>query len=284
MNNLNICYINSYMNKQHKKNRSALITGAAGLLGKQHAIALLEIGFKVVLVDVNKKKMKQVYEFLIKKFNKDKVLFFNSDITNEKEIFKLKEKLKEKKIFIDTLINNAALNPSMIKTKKEFGKLESYQIQNLKNELNVGIVGAFICTKIFGSEMAKKKFGVIINMGSDLALISPDHSIYHPNEDLKKVTSFKPAGYSISKSGLLGLTKYVGTYWADKNVRCNMLVAGGVKQKQSKFLIKNLKKRIPMKRMAKVDEYKKALQFLCSDGSQYMTGQTVVLDGGRTVW
>ena len=267
-----------------KKTRVALITGAAGLLGIQHAIALLEINFKVILLDIDRKKLDKAVNFLKKKFSSKNVLSFKAEITKVFAILSIKKKLNKQKVFVDTLVNNADINPSMKKVKNSFGKIEEYPIKNLIEEIEAGILGTFICTKIFGSEMSKKKFGVIVNMGSDLALIAPDHSIYHPNENHEKVKNFKPVGYSISKFGLLGLTKYVSTYWAKKNVRCNMLVAGGVKNNQPNYLIKNLKKRIPLNRMAEPDEYKKALQFLCMDGSKYMTGQTLVIDGGRTVW
>ena len=162
--------------------------------------------------------------------------------------------------------------------------MENYKSKFLIKEIEVGIVGAFLCTKIFGADMAKKKFGIIVNMGSDLSIIAPDQAVYDKSDNIEKVKHFKPVGYSITKFGLLGLTKYVGTYWAHRGVRCNMLVAGGVENKQPNFLIKKIKKRIPMRRWAKADEYKKAIQFLCSDDSKYMTGQTLVIDGGRTAW
>ena len=265
-------------------NRVALITGAAGLLGRQHAIALLELNFKVILVDINKKELSKTGNYLKKKFSKSSITLFKADISKESEVLKIKKKITQDRLFVDTLINNADINPSMKKNKNLFGNLENYSIKDFKREIEVGIVGAFICTKVFGTEMSKKNFGIIVNMGSDLALIAPDHSIYHPKEKHEKLKIFKPAGYSVSKFGLLGLTKYTSTIWAKKNVRCNMLVAGGVKNNQPKYLIKNLKKRIPLNRMAEPDEYKKALQFLCLEDSKYMTGQTLVLDGGRSVW
>ena len=185
-------------------------------------------------------------------------------------------------MFVDTLINNADINPKNEKIKNSIGKFENYSIKNFKKEIEMVWSDSFY--KNIWEWNVKKNFGIIVNMGSDLALIAPDHSIYHPKEKYNELKIFKPAGYSVSKFGLLGLTKYTSTYWAKKNIRCNMLVAGGVKNNQPKYLIKNLKKRIPLNRMAEPDEYKKALQFLCLDDSKYMTGQTLVLDGGRSVW
>ena len=132
--------------------------------------------------------------------------------------------------------------------------------------------------------MAQKSGGSIINISSDLGITAPDQRVYHPSENIKKVKNFKPIGYSISKHGIGGITKYLSTYWAHKNVRCNNLVLGAVLNKQSKSLVKNIKKRVPMNRLAEKNEYKKSIQFLASDGSKYMTGQNLIIDGGRTIW
>ena len=130
----------------------------------------------------------------------------------------------------------------------------------------------------------KKNGGIIINIGSDLSMNAPDQSVYHKDDNVNKVKNFKPIGYSITKFGLLGITKYLATYWARKNVRCNMLIPGAVQTNQPKFLIKNVSKRIPMNRWAKPNEYRKAIQLLASETNSYMTDQTVIVDGGRTTW
>ena len=132
--------------------------------------------------------------------------------------------------------------------------------------------------------MAKKGRGIIINISSDLGISAPDQRVYHSQENINKVKNFKPIGYSISKHAISGITKYLATYWGHKNVRCNTLVPVAVLNTQPSFLIKNIKKRIPMKRLANKNEYKKAIQFLASDGSKYMTGQNLIIDGGRTIW
>ena len=129
-----------------------------------------------------------------------------------------------------------------------------------------------------------KKGGIIINISSDLGINAPDQRVYHRSEISSKVKNFKPIGYSISKHGITGITKYVSTYWGYKNVRCNTLALGAVFNNQPKFLVKNVKKRIPLNRWAKRNEYKKAIQFLSSEHNSYMTGQTLVIDGGRTIW
>ena len=162
--------------------------------------------------------------------------------------------------------------------------IEKYSLKYLKKEIDVNLIAAFAMIKHFGTIMSKKKNGSIINIGSDLSLNAPDQSVYHQSEDIKKVKNFKPIGYSLSKFGIIGLTKYIATYWGHKNVRCNALVLGAVENRQPKFLKKNVSKRIPLKRWAKKYEYKKALQFLASNDSAYMTGQMLVIDGGRSTW
>ena len=133
--------------------------------------------------------------------------------------------------------------------------------------------------------MAKNRRGIIINISSDLGICAPDQGVfYEKNENYSKIKNYKPIGYSISKHALSGLTKYLSTYWANKNVRCNTLALGAVLNNQPKFLISNVKKRIPLNRWAKRSEYKEAIKFLANEDNSYMTGQTLVIDGGRTIW
>jgi len=262
----------------------SLITGSMGLLGEQHAIALAEKKLGLILIDIDKKKLELQKKKLKKLFNGIKVNVYNCDITKENQIVKVKNELIKKRIMPEVLVNNAALNPKMKKFDNNTGAIENYDIEFLKKEIDVNLISAFNMIKHFGPYMAKKKNGSIINIGSDLSINAPDQSVYHKSENIKFVKNFKPIGYSISKFGLIGLTKYVATYWGHKNVRCNSLVLGAVENKQPTFLKKNISKRIPLLRWAKKDEYKKALQFLSSKDSSYMTGQMLIMDGGRSSW
>jgi NAD(P)-dependent dehydrogenase (short-subunit alcohol dehydrogenase family) len=268
-------------------NKTAIITGGAGLLGPQHALALNEIGFDVVILDISKKRLKtQKKYFEINKINKKNNIYcYYCDITSEQSVKNILLKLTKKNIKINVLINNADCNPKMKNlNNKNNGGIENYSISKLKSEINVGIVGTFICCKIFGSSMTKNGSGVIINVSSDLGINAPDQRVYHPKENMDKVKNFKPIGYSISKHAILGITKYVATYWAHKNIRCNTLVPGAVFNSQPNFLVNNVKKRIPLSRWARKEEYKKAIQFLATDDSSYMTGQSLIIDGGRSTW
>ena len=213
------------------------------------------------------------------------ILSYACDITQEKKVRDVLKKIKQKKLKIEVLVNNADKNPKMKKYSKSFtGRIEDYAISDLKKQLDVGIIGTFICSKIFGTEMKKNKVGSIINISSDLGINAPDQRVYDKTEKIEKVRNFKPIGYSISKHAIHGITKYLSTYWAKDGIRCNTLVLGAVLNNQPKFLIDNVKKRIPLNRWAKVDEYKKAVQFLSGYGSRYMTGQALIIDGGRTIW
>lgn len=132
--------------------------------------------------------------------------------------------------------------------------------------------------------MARQKRGAIVNVASDLALISPDQRLYREPGLPDEQQPVKPVTYSVVKSALLGLTRYLATYWADKGVRVNSISPGGVFNDQPPDFIERLSALIPMGRMAKIDELQGAILFLCSDASSYMTGANLVVDGGRTCW
>ena len=261
-------------------NKTAIITGSAGLLGEEHAMALLDIGAKVILTDVNEKKLKTSYNKLKKKYKK--VIPFVLDVTSIQSINKLNKYLKKKRIRINILINNAAIDSKFTKTNKQ-NNFENFSLSQWNSELSVGLTGAMLCSKIFGSEMVKTKGGVILNIASDLSVIAPNHNIYKTKNKLQK-DFFKPVTYSVIKTGLIGLTRYIATYWNSKNLRCNALSPGGVENNQKKEFKHKLKSLIPLGRMAQRNEYRGAIQFLCSNASKYMNGQNIIIDGGRSVW
>lgn len=264
--------------------KTALITGAAGLLGKEHAAALLEIGARVVITDIDIKAAEAVADKLAKEYRQAEVLVRQMDVTNPKGILYVYDELKSKG-GVHILINNAAVDPKVKKESAvELSRLENFPIEDWDHQIKVGLTGAFFCAQVFGKEMANNRHGVIINIASDLALIAPDQRIYRKEglpEDLQPV---KPVTYSVIKHGLIGLTRYLATYWSGKGIRVNALCSGGVFDNQPDDFVSKLTDLIPMGRMADLNEYRGAIQFLCSEASSYMTGACLVIDGGRTAW
>ncbi len=270
--------------KYSLKNKHTLITGAAGLLGRQHSKALLEIESNLILTDINSKKLEELKKDLVEEFPKSKILIYKMNISSEEEILSVSKKLSKLKKTVDVLVNNAAIDPKIGNIhNKAKSRLESFNSSQWDKELDVGLKGAFLCTKVFGTKMAKNGGGVILNISSDLSVISPDQSLYEVKGAPKHLQPVKPVTYSVIKTGLIGLTRYTATYWSREGVRCNSISPGGVLDNQDIKFVKKLEEKIPLGRMATIDEYNSTIQYLCSDASSYLNGQNIVIDGGRSV-
>lgn len=275
------------MNKFDLRGKTALITGAAGLLGREHAYSLLENGATVVLTDMSPTALDAAVQALREHHEPRRVLAAVMDVTDPVEIEGVAQSLVRDGLRVDILVNNAAIDP---KVKGEQGVVETSRLENFplaqwNLQIAVGLTGAFLCSQRFGNAMADDGVGgVILNIASDLSVFSPDQRIYRKADLPEALQPVKPVTYSVIKSGLIGLTRYLATYWADKGVRCNALSPGGVYNGQSEEFVQRLSALIPMGRMAHADEYRAAIQFLCSDASAYMNGQNIVMDGGRSVW
>lgn len=267
--------------------KTALITGAAGLLGVEHAIALLESGATVVLTDISEATLGIAYETLSITTDPLHIHTQVMDVTKPDSIRFVAESLAEKGLRIDILVNNAAIDPKVNGDQGilETSRLENFPIEQWDLQIAVGLTGAFLCSKEFGTAMASDgKGGVILNIASDLSVFSPDQRLYRKEGLSDDIQPVKPVTYSVIKAGLIGLTRYLATYWADKGVRSNALSPGGVYTGQSEEFVQRLTSLIPMGRMATRDEYRSAIQFLCSDASAYMNGQNIIMEGGRSAW
>jgi NAD(P)-dependent dehydrogenase (short-subunit alcohol dehydrogenase family) len=275
------------MNDFSLSNKTAVITGGAGLLGMEHAEALLEMGCLVVLTDLSQERLSLAKKRLVKIYGDEKVHCQVVDVTQESDVKAASLAIKKLYGRVDILINNAAIDPKVSNDGRveEASRLENFSLDQWDLQISVGLTGAFICAKVFGSMMAEDgNGGVILNIASDLAVIAPNQSLYSCDGLTPEQQPVKPVTYSVIKSGLLGLTRYLSTYWLDCNIRCNALSPGGIYNGQSDEFIERVSKLIPMGRMAKRNEYRGAVQFLCSDASSYMNGQNLVIDGGRSAW
>lgn len=262
--------------------RVILITGGCGLLGQGYAEIVIEYGGIPILLDVNKRKGKKVAESISGR-KRSECLFLECDVTDEEAVIWCKNKVLSRFGRIDVLINNAAIDPKVGQSGvMNSSRLENFSIDQWNLELSVGLTGAMICSKVFGQEMSRDG-GVILNISSDLGLISPDQRLYRKEGESEDSQSVKPVTYSVIKHGVIGLTKYLATYWPTK-VRSNALCPGGVYAGQSEEFVNKISTLIPLGRMATKEEYKEAVIFLISDASSYMNGAVLNLDGGRSTW
>lgn len=254
------------------KDKFVFITGAAGLLGRVHADAILEAGGTVVLSDIDEKSLQGAFDSLVKKHGDSRVFSTITDVTNPESVLESVRQFPR----VNVLINNAARNPKVNKDGKVAGQFETMTKEEWRIGIEITLDGTFVCSQIFCNKFLKDGGGNIINIASDLGVIAPDQRIYDNGK--------KPITYSASKFGIVGMTKYLATYFADRNIRVNCLSPGGVRTDQPLEFVEKLENLIPAGRMATPDEYKGAIIFLCSDASSYMTGANLIIDGGRTVW
>jgi len=267
--------------------KNVLITGAAGLLGIEHAKALLSINANIILTDINLSLLQSAKnELKIYKKEAD-VVIYEMNVTDLNSVKNVLNQLRILNKRVDILINNAAIDPKVKEEKgiAESSRLENFTLEQWNLQISVGLTGAFLCSQIFGNAMSiDGNGGVILNIASDLSVFSPDQRIYRKEGLPENMQPVKPITYSVIKAGLIGLNRYLAAYWADKGIRSNALSPGGIYTGQNEEFVLQLSNLIPLGRMANKDEYHGAIQFLCSDASAYLNGQNIVIDGGRSVW
>jgi NAD(P)-dependent dehydrogenase (short-subunit alcohol dehydrogenase family) len=256
------------------KDQVIVITGGTGRLGSQYAKALSKFGANVVLADINVTKSEKIVKEIKEKYNTHPI-FCKVDLSSEKSVIKLVEKVLKHYNKVDTLINNAIFEPG---TKEFHTNLENFKTFAWDKVMDINLKGVFLCCREFGKQMIKQKHGNIINISSIYGLVGADQRIYGKS----KINS--SIAYSASKSAIINLTRYMASYWHDKNIRVNSLTLGGVYANQSKEFVKKYSERTMIGRMAKEDEYNGAVIFLCSKDSSYMTGSNLIIDGGWTAW
>jgi NAD(P)-dependent dehydrogenase (short-subunit alcohol dehydrogenase family) len=266
-------------------NKIIVITGATGLLGRKHAEAVACYGGTPILLDLSQQAIDSFANELNKKYKVNSV-GFAIDVTNERMIKSNVENIIERFGKIDGLVNNAANNPKVEDSKEvNFSRLESFPLDVWHDDIAVGLTGSFLCAKHYGFAISQNPDGgSIVNISSDLGLIAPDQRLYAKDGIDDDMQNVKPITYSVVKTGLIGLTRYLATYWADKNVRCNAMCPGGVENGQPEIFLKEVSSRIPMNRLAQNYEYQGALIWMLSEASSYLNGAIVPIEGGRTAW
>ena len=265
-------------------NRVVVITGGAGFLGEMHAEAVAEVGGIPVLIDIRGHLAAEKAKAISERYAIP-ALGLQVDITNKEALRLMLTEVLGRYGRVDVLINNAANDPKVAADDDGlWTRFEHFPETQWHQDLAVGLTGAFLTSQVVGEQMVKQGGGVIINISSDLGVIAPDQRLYRKEGEPEATQPVKPVSYSVVKHALIGLTRYLATYWAAHNIRVNALVPGGVQTDQPVEFIRRISSLIPLGRMARRDEYKGAILFLASDASSYMTGTTLVMDGGRSCW
>jgi NAD(P)-dependent dehydrogenase (short-subunit alcohol dehydrogenase family) len=260
-------------------NKVAVVTGALGLLGKQHCLALAEAGATVVVCDLEEKACSD-FAFSLEGDS----IGVSVDITSPESVNTLKEHVVKKYKKIDVLVNNAAINDMFENPSAaaEMSKFENYPLELWKKSLDVNITGTFLCSQIIGTQMAEQQSGSIINIASTYGIVAPDQSIYKREDGSQAF--YKSPAYPATKGAVISFTKFLAAYWGNKGVRVNCLSPGGVENNQEDYFIRNYSGKTPLGRMAAPSDYKGAIVFLASEASSYMTGANLIVDGGWTAW
>lgn len=265
--------------------KNIVITGAAGFLGRRHAEAVAKFGGTPLLLDIFQEPLDILSAELNSSYGTGAAGYV-VDITKEALVAECCRTILEQHGNIHALINNAANNPKVDASNSvtNSSRLENFPLGIWEQDLAVGLTGSFLCAKYFGTTMANSGKGSIINISSDLGVIAPDQRLYRKEGIPEELQNVKPVTYSVVKTGLIGLTRYLATYWADKGVRCNALCPGGVYNNQGADFVAKVSSLIPLGRMADADEYQGAIVFLASEASSYMNGAVLSIDGGRSTW
>jgi len=266
------------------KDKIVVVTGGLGQLGKQFSASLLKNGAKVIMLDSSVGQV-ELDESFVEHVEKGTLLLLQSDVTSRESLEQALETIKEKWNEVPHgLINNAALDSPPNAPAEETGLFENFPEESWDRVMEVNVKGVFLACQIFGKAMADVGKGSIINIGSTYGMVSPDHRIYEYKQNRGDAPFYKPVAYSASKSALVNLTKYISVYWAKSGVRVNLMGLGGVFNNQDDKFMEGYCARVPMGRMAKQDEYNGTVIYLMSEASSYVTGTTIMLDGGWTAW
>ncbi len=265
--------------------RVALVTGGAGLLGQRYCEALLEAGARVVIGDLDSGRAAE----LARQLSAADVLGTSLDVADEASVHACVEAAKDRFGRLDILVNNAALTvrggSETLDPADYFARFEDYKRGIWEQALAVNLTGMVLCAQAAGRQMLQQGGGVMVNISSTYGVVAPDQRLYEGVKSPYGEVGFNtPVSYAVTKTAVLGLTRYLATYWGRQNIRVNALTPHGVYDNHDATFVSNFVARSPLGRMARNDEYRGALLFLVSDASSYMTGANLVVDGGWTAW
>lgn len=263
--------------------RVAVVTGAAGLIGRHHCSALREAGAVVILVDLNEAALGAALAGLTER-DGPQAIAFRADLTSESDLTALRDMIRAHCGRLDVLVNNGAINDKVETrtTGVEATRFENFPLEEWRRVIDVNTTGVFLPSRILGSDMARAGRGSIINVASTYGIVGPDQSLYVKPDGTR--TMFKSPAYPSSKGAVIAFTRYLAAYWGHAGVRVNTLVPGGVEAGQEPWFLAEYGRRTPLGRMAQPDDYRGAVVYLASDASRYVTGSTLVVDGGFTTW
>lgn len=271
----------TYFDKFSLKGKTAIVTGGAGILGKNFCCGLADAGARVAVVDINLEGAQQVAEEIKGQMQGEAKAFY-CDLTSEQSIKEMVENVVAEYGKIDILHNNAAGKSKDLNAF--FAPFEEYDLNQWKEIMSTNLDSMFLVAKYVGKVMKLQGTGgSIIQTSSIYGVMGPDNRIYEGSYYLNRQIN-TPAIYSASKAGVIGLTKYLSTYWAKDGIRVNTITPGGVESGQNDAFKHNYSNRIPLGRMAKPEEMVGALIYLASDASSYVTGQNLLIDGGLSAW
>ncbi len=262
--------------------KTAIVTGGIGLLGKGFVRTLAEAGASVIIADLNQTAAQAYAQELQQKGYQAHGLGVN--VTDKNSVTQLIQNTLDLYGSVDILVNSAALDPKFDPEKQgeqANNAFENYPLDMWDAALNVNLTGPFLMSQAAAIQMRKQNAGVIINICSIYGLTGPDQRLY---EKEGQPPSFKPVFYSVTKAGIVGLTKYLATYFAGTNIRVNTLTPGGVYNGHDEEFSSKYGQRAVLGRMADKDEMNAGLLYLASDASKYVTGTNLIIDGGWTAW
>jgi 2-deoxy-D-gluconate 3-dehydrogenase len=261
--------------------RTAIVTGGAGLLGAQFSRCLAEAGANVIVADLEGSSAEGVAQSIIQAgFSAQGI---EVDVRQPDSTKAMLEAAHDYFDRVQILVNSAALDPKFDPEHQVEGQnaFEEYPLEQWNQALAVNLTGMFLCCQAVVSDMLENSSGSIINICSTYGLVGPDQRIYQQPD---KPVQYKPVYYPVTKAGVMGLTRYLATYYEGRNIRVNALTPGGVFNNHEEAFVRNYATRTVLGRMAEPDEMNGALLFLASDASSYMTGANLVVDGGWTAW